>query len=318
MACREGTRRLLPPAALQEMIHGVPISCPPLSLVWPRCPSRPNCSARPRSSWRWRGCSISALARANPRWRVLLWRTLGVGLVLLPLWALGAVPWMVVAGGGDRGSSTGSGGDRTGTSDCPTSFRAGRDRPRSGGMEAGRPTLGGRTKGQPVHGHGQAAPASDDAAPSSSPPAVEIPPQATPVAEPRNASIPWLAVLLSVWGSGVLLLVVRLAIGYICLARLLRAWRGRPRGSPRRGPAHRHGPRLPPRRRGPRLPASRHAAGLRPAAARDRPARADVRAGLLSAIAGCSRRTSRRMFGRGIGAGARVFRCFRSCSGFIR
>ena len=129
----------------------------------------------------------AALARANPRWRVLLWRGVAVGLVLLPLGAFG---WPAL-------EIRIPGPEPVATRRDPIAFA---------------PAAALRTE----------VPAFPEAAGSSPQPAAEMLPEATLAPESRKLSLPRHVVLPSIWGLGVVVLVVRLATGYLRLAGLLR------------------------------------------------------------------------------------------------
>ena len=139
------------------------------------------------------------LARVNPRWRVLLWRGAVVGLGLLVFWTLG-VPDLEVSVLAPEAAST-----------MPSPFPP--------------PVIPER------------APAGLPQAtllPTEVPTSVEIMPSAHQSstdseqnaalavgAEPSEASMSWRAALLGIWGLGTALLLVRLATGYLRLARVM-------------------------------------------------------------------------------------------------
>ena len=142
-----------------------------------------------------------ALARANPRWRVLLWRGVVVAQALLVAWSLG-LPGLEVGLPAPQPVAT------TASPVLPT--LAAEDAP------ARLPTNG--------------------SLPPEAPTSVEIMPVAHPVLaddgqdatflvspESSAASMSWQGALLGAWGLGVALLLVRLAIGYLRLARLVRS-----------------------------------------------------------------------------------------------
>jgi beta-lactamase regulating signal transducer with metallopeptidase domain/uncharacterized GH25 family protein len=141
-----------------------------------------------------------ALARANPRWRVLLWRGVVVGLALLAVWSLG-LPGLKVRVPTPEVAAT-----------MPTPSRP--------------PVVPGRA---PI----------DVPQPAVLPTEVGVPapieittPLDQPLADARHdpalpvgtpaPSISWQAVLSGIWGFGVILLLVRLAIGYLRLSWVLR------------------------------------------------------------------------------------------------
>jgi beta-lactamase regulating signal transducer with metallopeptidase domain len=147
----------------------------------------------------------AALARANPRWRVLLWRGVAVGLVLLPLGALGW-PALEIRVATPEPAAAESAPAIVAPSFAPVAAR----RDARAFTPAAGPLLDKPAVPPPPPAARHAQPA-------------EIVPEATSAAEPGNPSIPWHAVLVSTWGLGVVLLAVRLATGYLRLARLLRA-----------------------------------------------------------------------------------------------
>jgi len=152
----------------------------------------------------------AAMAWANPRWRVLLWRGVAVGLVLLPLGAFG---WPALEIRVDAPEPTEM---EPSPAIAPDSFAPVAARRDARGLTPATrpPTEIQRPAEMP--------------APAAQP--VEIVPEATPAAEPGSPSIPSHAVLLGIWGFGVVLLGVRLATGYLRLARLLRASQNAPEG----------------------------------------------------------------------------------------
>ena len=137
------------------------------------------------------------LTRANPRWRVLLWRGVAIGLALLVVWSFGLpdleirvpapqpsamIPSPSLASVVDEVAPVGLPQSAVLPTEVPTSIEM--------------PT----TAHQPSADTGQNA--------------------ALPLGTPEP-SLSWQAILLRVWGFGVALLLVRLAIGHLRLARLL-------------------------------------------------------------------------------------------------
>jgi beta-lactamase regulating signal transducer with metallopeptidase domain/protocatechuate 3,4-dioxygenase beta subunit len=136
-----------------------------------------------------------SLARANPRWRTLLWRGTVVGLALLAVWTLGLpgleirieAPVATMPPPSRQAISTGQ------DSAVP--------------VDAALPPV--ETSARPE----LAAPA-----PQTS---VAIRPEAARVVEPAASSLSWTALLLGIWGLGMALLAVRLGVAYRKIVGLL-------------------------------------------------------------------------------------------------
>ena len=139
-----------------------------------------------------------SLARANPRWRILLWRGTVVGLVVTGVWIPG-LPGLEIRMQTPEPVST-----------APASSL--------------QPILAERGPAIPaaefVHAIQDPVPVEMTAATHQT--SVEVLPEA---ARPIESSEPWLSwrmALLGIWAFGVALLVIRLAIALVRLARLLR------------------------------------------------------------------------------------------------
>ena len=138
------------------------------------------------------------LARVNPRWRVLLWRGVPVGLVLLMVWSFGLPEWevSVTAPQVEVAATT--------SASVPTEHAiTAADLPsESVGMEL-------------IEQVELTESPAEFLAPVSS-----VVPAAT---EPAGVSLSWQTIVLITWGLGGVLLLTRLAIGYVRLARFLSA-----------------------------------------------------------------------------------------------
>ena len=148
------------------------------------------------------------LARANPRWRTLLWRGTALGLMLLSVWSIGLPGWDV------RIQSSALVVTAPDTEDLPVS-----DEPTVAEPEPFR-----RVRAFHEVRDVSALPATNEAAKQFS--AADREEAARPVAPPSPPKAPvfsWPFVLLGVWCGGVALLLVRLAVGYAGLLRLLLA-----------------------------------------------------------------------------------------------
>jgi beta-lactamase regulating signal transducer with metallopeptidase domain/protocatechuate 3,4-dioxygenase beta subunit len=140
-----------------------------------------------------------SLARANPRWRTLLWRGTVVGLALLAVWTLG-LPGLEIR------------------------------------IEAPVVTMSPAPQ-QPIAWGQDSAVAMDAALPpveASAPPemtapahqtSVEVRPETIPAVGPAASSLSWTARLLGIWGIGMALLMLRLAIAYRKIVGLLQTSR---------------------------------------------------------------------------------------------
>lgn len=135
------------------------------------------------------------LARANPRWRVLLWRGVPIGLVLLMAWSFGLPEWEVSVTAPQVEVAVAA------PASAPTepAISATDLQPESVGMEQV------ELAGSPA----------EFSAPLS--------PEVTPASESAGISLSWQTIVLIVWGLGGVLLLARLAIGYVRLARFLSA-----------------------------------------------------------------------------------------------
>jgi beta-lactamase regulating signal transducer with metallopeptidase domain len=131
-----------------------------------------------------------SLAWANPRWRTLLWRGVAVGLALLAVWALG-LPGLVIR------------------------------------VEAPGPMAAVPVPSLPpmVAEHEPAAFPLASARPAEAPASVEMtaPARETSAVESSAPPFSWPALLLGIWGCGVLLMLVRMATAYRKLAGLLQS-----------------------------------------------------------------------------------------------
>ncbi|MHC4401517.1 MAG: M56 family metallopeptidase [Planctomycetota bacterium] len=139
------------------------------------------------------------LARVNPRWRVLLWRGAVVGLGLLVFWTLG-LPDVEVSVLAPEAAST---------MPSPSLPSVVAERAPAGLPQA---------RLLPTE-----VPASVEIVPSAHQSSTDSGQNAALAvgAEPSEASMSWRAALLGIWGLGTALLLVRLAIGYLRLARVI-------------------------------------------------------------------------------------------------
>ncbi len=156
----------------------------------------------------------ASLARANPRWRVLLWRGAAVGLVLLPAGALG-LPALEVRIEAPKPAAPGAAAAELAAKEPAAAVAPPSVQPVAVQREPAGPA-------QP------SALSTEVSAPIemtavSPPTSVQIGSEAVPAPEARQPAVPWPAILLGVWGLGALALLTRLATGYLRLARLLRA-----------------------------------------------------------------------------------------------
>ena len=161
-----------------------------------------------------------ALAKADPRWRVLLWRWAAAGLLLLAVWTIGLPGYTVHVEGPEAVAAAAPSSQSSSTppvvavSDPAvlTEFPPHWVEFPSQSMEA------------PVFDEMTTAavqPFSVDAAPEAARPVEASRPPVPWRAVPWRA-VPWRAVLAGIWATGVVLLVVRLAVAYVRLASLLR------------------------------------------------------------------------------------------------
>ncbi len=145
-----------------------------------------------------------SLARANPRWRTLLWRGTLVGLALVAVWTA-ALPGLEIR-------------IQTPASASATPTPSSQPMPSERDPRVGVPAVAHRAEAPAAVGTGETPP--------------QGPVEARPAAAlPTVSSGPWLSwpvALLGMWGFGAALLVVRLAIACVRLARLLRASRAAP------------------------------------------------------------------------------------------
>jgi beta-lactamase regulating signal transducer with metallopeptidase domain len=140
-----------------------------------------------------------SLARVNPRWRVLHWRGVIVGLALLAFWNLGLPEWeFSVAVPQAEVAISAPAAFPMGVADIAADIPASE----SVGMEL-----------------------VEQVEPAAFPAEFSAPPSpAVPVAdESAGASLSWATILLTIWRIGGVVLLARLAIGYVRLARFLSA-----------------------------------------------------------------------------------------------
>jgi len=145
------------------------------------------------------------LARANPRWRTLLWRGTAVGLVLMGVWIPGLPGWEI----------------RFDTPQPVSSAPASSLPPVVAQSD---PALPANEFVHPIRD-----PASVERAVTTHPMPVEIQPEAARPIESLGSSLSWSMVLLGIWGFGVTLLVIRLAIALVGVMRLLRTSQAAPK-----------------------------------------------------------------------------------------
>lgn len=145
-----------------------------------------------------------SLARANPRWRTLLWRGTSVGLALVGLWVFGLpaleVPIQTPAS--------------VSTAPAPSSQPMFSERDPSVVKPAG------------PHRAEIAVAVATSATPHQGP--IEARPATAPPAKSSGLWLTWPGALLGIWILGMALLVARLAIAYVGLARLLRTSQAAP------------------------------------------------------------------------------------------
>jgi hypothetical protein len=137
------------------------------------------------------------LARANPRWRTLLWRGTVLGLVLMAVWTLG-LPGLEI---------------RIQTPAPAATILATSLQPMVAERE---PAIAAVDSVQPIR-----EPASVEPAAAARHTSGEIRPEAARPIESWRPSLAWWMILLGIWGFGVALLVLRLTIAYVRLANLL-------------------------------------------------------------------------------------------------
>ena len=138
------------------------------------------------------------LTGANPRWRTLLWRGVVVGVALTGLWTIG-LPGLEI---------------RIRAHELVATIAPPLDQPL-----AAEPEPVGHLRVIEIPSH---VPASVDARASPRQDLVEVRPETARPVESARLSLSWPVVLLGVWGLGVALLALRLAVAYVRLARLLR------------------------------------------------------------------------------------------------
>jgi beta-lactamase regulating signal transducer with metallopeptidase domain/thiol-disulfide isomerase/thioredoxin len=139
-----------------------------------------------------------ALARANPRWRIFIWRGVAVGLALLAVWAV-ALPGLTVRISAPEQSVR-----------MPSSSFQ-----RISAENDSRAILHTRRDSRKFHDI-DGMTAHDYQTP------IEIQPGAVRLVESLMASMSLRSVFLVIWGIGMAALIIRLAIGYVRLAILLK------------------------------------------------------------------------------------------------
>ncbi len=142
-----------------------------------------------------------ALVKADPRWRVLLWRGVAVGLALVIVWAIG-LPGFAVR------------------FERPASVAVAR----SSSVQAVRPVA---ATADPVVILSDISDTLDPSVAAETavvvePSSVDVYPYPAGSVESHVRTVAWQAVLLGVWGTGMVVLVVRLAVAYLRLAKMLR------------------------------------------------------------------------------------------------
>ena len=140
-----------------------------------------------------------SLARANPRWRTLLWRGAVVGLLLMAVWTLG-LPSLEI--------------------------RIQAPKPVAIALRSPlEPVVAEHEPAMPVISpvHSIQGPASVEMTATTHQASAAVRPEAARSVESSRPSLWWRTALLGIWGFGVGLLVVRTAIAYIRLTGLLQA-----------------------------------------------------------------------------------------------
>ncbi len=138
------------------------------------------------------------LARANPRWRSLLWRGTVVGLLLMVIWTLG-LPSLEIHVQAPKPVTTAPGSplQQALTEHVPAV-----------------PTVA------PVQSNQGRAPV--EMMPATNQTSVAVRPEVARPVESFRPSLWWRTALIGIWGFGVALLVIRLTIAYVRLAGLLK------------------------------------------------------------------------------------------------
>lgn len=149
-----------------------------------------------------------ALAKANPRWRALLWRGAAVGLLSLVVWTVGLPGYAVRVEGPEPVAVSRPSLPPEAPPSSPPPVVAAFDPV----VFMGAPTAE------------VEAPVFDEITTAAlvEPFSVDVSPEAARPIEASRPPVPWLAVLAGIWATGVVLLVVRLAVAYVRLASLLR------------------------------------------------------------------------------------------------
>jgi beta-lactamase regulating signal transducer with metallopeptidase domain len=137
------------------------------------------------------------LARANPRWRTLLWHGTAVGLTLLAVWTLGLPSLEVRVHKPEPVAAT--------------------------SVTSVQPTVAARALGIPPVALEQTAPVAEDAemAEPVRPTTMEISRKMAPPLDSPNPPWSWSIVFAVIWGFGAALLAIRMAAAYIKVAGLL-------------------------------------------------------------------------------------------------
>ena len=138
------------------------------------------------------------LARANPRWRTLLWRATVVGLALMAVWSVG-LPSLEIRIRASKSLATAV------ESPLPTAGAA---------RESAIP---GTSDDDPINGPASAG------LTKSRQTSADVRPKAGRSVATSAPSLPWRRIAFGIWCLGVMLLTVRLAIAYVGLTRLLKA-----------------------------------------------------------------------------------------------
>ena len=144
-----------------------------------------------------------SLSRANPRWRTLLWRGVVVGLVLMAVWTLGR-PGLEIHVRAHESAATEPIATTTPSLEEPV---------------AAEPEPAGHLR---IFKKPSEVPASVATKATARQEPVEVPPEAARPVEFTRTSLSWPVLLLGIWGFGVVLLTLRLAIAFVSLTRSLR------------------------------------------------------------------------------------------------